>query len=37
QTPISTISRRVGISDRSNFAHCFKQLTGVTPEEWRKK
>lgn len=37
QTPISTISRRVGISDRSNFAHSFKQLTGLTPEEWRKK
>ena len=36
-TPVSTISRRVGISDRSNFAHSFKQLTGQTPEQWRKK
>jgi AraC-like DNA-binding protein len=37
ETSISTISRRVGISDRSNFAHSFKQLTGLTPDEWRKK
>ena len=37
ETPISTISRRVGISDRSNFAHSFLQLTGLTPDEWRKK
>lgn len=37
ETSISTISRRVGITDRSNFAHSFKQLTGVTPDEWRKK
>ena len=37
ETPISTISRRVGINDRSNFAHSFKQLTGLTPNEWRKK
>ena len=37
ETSISTISRRVGINDRSNFAHSFKQLTGVTPDEWRKK
>jgi AraC-like DNA-binding protein len=36
-TSISTISRRVGITDRSNFAHSFKQFTGLTPDEWRKK
>ena len=35
-TPISTISRRVGFSDRSNFARLFKQHTGVTPYQWRK-
>ena len=36
-TPTSVIARRVGYQDRSNFAKHFKQLTGVTPDVWRKK
>ena len=35
-TPISTISRRVGFSDRSNFARLFKAHIGQTPYQWRK-
>ena len=35
-TPISTISRRVGFSDRSNFARLFKAHIGLTPYQWRK-
>ena len=34
-TPISTISRRVGFSDRSNFARLFKAHIGLTPYQWR--
>ena len=34
--PLSTISRRVGFSDRSNFARLFKEHTGVTPNQWRR-
>ena len=37
RTPLSTIARRVGFSDRSNFARLFKQYTGVTPLQWRKE
>ena len=36
RTPLSTISRRVGFSDRSNFASLFKEYTGLTPLQWRK-
>ena len=36
-TPLSTIGRRVGFSDRSNFARLFKAHTGLTPREWRKQ
>jgi AraC-like DNA-binding protein len=35
-TPLSTISRRVGFSDRSNFARLFKAYTGLTPGQWKK-
>ena len=35
-TPLSTISRRVGFSDRSNFARLFKEHMGLTPHQWRK-
>ena len=35
-TPISTISRRVGFSDRSNFARLFKEHIGLTPFQWRQ-
>ena len=35
-TPLSTIGRRVGFSDRSNFANHFKAHTGMTPDQWRK-
>lgn len=35
-TPASTIARRVGISDRSNFLRQFSQHCGMTPEQWRK-
>lgn len=33
---VSSIARRVGISDRANFCHQFKALYGITPDEWRK-
>ena len=33
----SDISRRVGFSNRSNFARQFLAYTGSTPAEWRKK
>ena len=36
ETSLSTISRRVGFSDRSNFANHFKEHTGMTPDQWRK-
>ena len=35
-TPLSTISRRVGFSDRSNFARLFKEHIGLTPYQWRQ-
>ena len=35
-TPASTIAKRVGFNDRSNFSHQFKAYTGLTPDEWRK-
>ena len=36
-TPAAVIGRRVGYSDRSNFTTHFKNLTGLTPDTWRKK
>ena len=36
EAPVSLIGRQVGILDRSNFSHAFKEYTGLTPEEWRK-
>ncbi len=35
-TPLSTIGRRVGFSDRSNFARLFKEHIGITPYQWRQ-
>ncbi len=35
-TPASTIARRVGINDRSNFTRQFRAITGFTPDQWRK-
>jgi AraC-like DNA-binding protein len=35
-TPLSTIGRRVGFSDRSNFARLFKEHIGLTPYQWRQ-
>ena len=32
----SFIARRVGFSDRSNFARQFKSVMGVTPLQWKK-
>lgn len=37
EAPVSLIGRRVGILDRSNFSHAFKEYTGLTPEAWRKR
>jgi len=37
ETAISTIARRVGFSDRSNFSRQFLFHTGMTPAEWRKE
>ena len=34
--PASTVGRRVGIPDRSNFTRQFKDICGQTPESWRK-
>ncbi|MBR4774685.1 MAG: helix-turn-helix transcriptional regulator [Bacteroidales bacterium] len=36
QTSTSAIGRRVGINDRSNFCRQFKDIYGVTPDNWRK-
>lgn len=36
-TPASLIGRRVGYRDRSNFTTHFKELTGHTPDVWRRK
>lgn len=35
-TPTTAIARRVGYQDRSNFSRHFKELTGFTPDQWRK-
>lgn len=34
--PIKGIAFRIGL-DRTNFAKCFKKLTGATPTEWRNR
>jgi AraC-like DNA-binding protein len=34
--PIKVIAIRIGL-DRTNFAKCFKKLTGTTPTEWRNR
>lgn len=36
QAHISSIGRRVGINDRSNFSRLFKEHTGYLPSQWRK-
>lgn len=36
ETSVSTIGRRVGITDRSNFCRQFKAIYGQTPDIWRK-
>ena len=35
-TPTAAIARRVGYQDRSNFSRHFKEITGQTPDNWRK-
>ena len=37
ETAVSTIARRVGFSDRSNFSRQFARHTGQTPAQWRKE
>ena len=37
RTSASTIARRVGINDRSNFLRQFSRHCGMTPEEWRRQ
>ena len=37
ETAVSTIARRVGFSDRSNFSRQFARYTGRTPGQWRKE
>jgi AraC-like DNA-binding protein len=34
--PIKVIAIRIGL-DRTNFAKCFKKLTGTTPTAWRNR
>ena len=36
-TPASTIARRLGMLDRSNFMRQFQACTGVSPEQWRRQ
>ena len=36
-TPTAVIGEAVGLSDKSNFRRQFKQLTGLTPAQWRLK
>lgn len=37
ETPIASIGAMVGIEDRSNFRKEFKSITGLYPQEWKKK
>lgn len=34
EIPIKVIATKIGL-ERTNFAKCFKKLTGTTPTEWR--
>lgn len=36
-TPACKIGKDLGITDKSNFRHQFKSVTGLTPSQWRKK
>lgn len=33
----TAVGEAVGISDKSNFRHQFRELTGLTPAQWRLK
>lgn len=35
--PACKIGKDLGITDKSNFRHQFKSVTGLTPSQWRKK
>ncbi|MCR5464495.1 MAG: helix-turn-helix domain-containing protein [Bacteroidales bacterium] len=37
ETPASKIGESLGISDKADFRHQFKSLTGLSPSEWREK
>lgn len=37
EMPACQVGRALGITDKSNFRHQFKSVTGLTPSEWRKK
>ncbi|MBR5660096.1 MAG: AraC family transcriptional regulator [Bacteroidales bacterium] len=37
ETPVSTIGESLGISDKADFRHQFKSITGLTPTGWREK
>ncbi|MBR4809786.1 MAG: helix-turn-helix transcriptional regulator [Bacteroidales bacterium] len=37
KTPTALIGEAVGINDKSNFKRQFRDLTGVTPAQWRLK
>ena len=37
EMPACQVGRALGITDKSNFRHQFKSVTGLTPTEWRKK
>lgn len=36
EIPTAIIGEAVGINDKSNFRRQFKELTGMTPAQWRK-
>ena len=37
ETPASRIGESLGISDKADFRHQFKSVTGLAPSEWREK
>ena len=37
EVPAYRIGRELGISDKSDFRHQFKSITGYTPGQWREK
>ena len=37
ETPASKIGESLGISDKADFRHQFKSVTGLAPSEWREK